>query len=332
MPLRLLLALTSTLCLAGTACSAASPTEAVLPAPFTVTASPEGVSPEVLRLVALGDAGEGNASQRLNAEAIAATCAAKADALGPGCHLAVYLGDNVYPDGVASPEDPQWQAKFSAPMAAVDLPFYAVLGNHDYGERGFDEERALAQVGWTGDPRWQLPARSYLLDAGPARLVALDTNPVLLEPLWGESPQRRVVDAALEGAPEGAWRVVLGHHPWRSDGRHGNAGEYEGSGWIPVASGGSMRDFLETHLCGRADLYLAGHDHNLQWQTHCGVDLVVSGSGSKVVPLVGRGNSPRFASDELEGFAWLELRADGTGTLEFWDRTGALLHSGVLRR
>ena len=50
----------------------------------------------------------------------------------PGFGFVVLLGDNFYEDGVASVDDPQWQTKFEDPYANIDLPFYAVLGNHDH--------------------------------------------------------------------------------------------------------------------------------------------------------------------------------------------------------
>ena len=50
------------------------------------------------------------------------------------------LGDNIYDSGVTSVTDPQWQTKFEIPYMGVNLPFYVVLGNHDYGGNGAGTE------------------------------------------------------------------------------------------------------------------------------------------------------------------------------------------------
>jgi len=284
---------------------------------------PPGIG-DRLRLIAVGDIGEGNGSQRRNAEAMATVCRDKADHHGLGCHMLLTLGDNLYPEGAPSPDSPIWDTNLWSPWAPVvelGLPVYATLGNHDYGERGFSVERASHQLAHS-HPLWNLPARHYALTAGPVRLVALDTNPILLEPLWGDSPQRAWVDEALSQG-DAPWKLAFGHHPYRSNGQHGNAGAYEGKEWLPIVSGDSVADFMEAHLCGRADLVLSGHDHNRQWLAPtCGTRFAVSGAASKTTPLVDRGAPSEWADDALEGFIWLELRADGTGLAEFWDRSG----------
>ncbi len=277
-----------------------------------------------VRFVALGDGGVGNDTQRRVADAITRVCAAKADAAGAGCDLVLYLGDNVYPEGVTSPDDPQLDEKFEQPYAALDLPFWVVLGNHDYGARSWDRDRAAAQVAYSDrSDRWHMPDRYYTFAAGPARFVGLDTNAVMFEPVWGDDGQGAWLDAVLGGATE-PWRVAFGHHPLRSNGRHGDAGRYEGHDWLPIASGASVAAFFDDHLCGRVDLYLSGHDHNRQWlEPACGIELVVSGAAAKTTALVGRGAPTRFEEDTRAGFAWIELRGDAL-TGEFYDQDGRL--------
>ena len=61
-----------------------------------------------LRFVALGDGGEGNATQYKVGEAIKKWCQAQSDD-APGCDFALYLGDNFYDDGVESVDDPHFK-------------------------------------------------------------------------------------------------------------------------------------------------------------------------------------------------------------------------------
>ena len=84
----------------------------------------------MLRFAALGDTGKGNTGQQNMANALAAKC------LADGCDFVQLLGDNFYDSGVSSPTDSLFNTYFEVPYAAVTAPFWAVLGNHDYGGGG----------------------------------------------------------------------------------------------------------------------------------------------------------------------------------------------------
>ena len=64
---------------------------------------------------------------------------------------AIYFitGDNVYPCGVKSANDPKWSVV--RPLSALGVPLYPVLGNHDYCGN------PDAQIG-APLPNWNLPA------------------------------------------------------------------------------------------------------------------------------------------------------------------------------
>lgn len=297
-------------------------------------AQPVAQDPTPVRFAALGDAGKGNADQARNAEALAAVCARQ------GCDLVLLLGDNVYPDGVTSLHDPRWQTAFEQPFAPVDAPFYPVLGNHDLGPGGLEAWRGDVQVAWSADhPRWRLPARYHRHRRGAVDFLALDTPAFMLAGLGNPlidtfaeraRAQERWIDEST--ASPASWRIAYGHHPLRSNGRHGDAGAYEGVPGLPLVSGGGVREALTEHLCGRVDLYLSGHDHNQQWLTEpcAGTELIVSGAGSSTSPL--RGDHPvRFQDDRLEGFVWIEL-VGPVMRVQFWNRDGELLHEGAIRR
>jgi tartrate-resistant acid phosphatase type 5 len=233
-----------------------------------------------------------------------------------GCDLLVLLGDNLYPKGMESASDPRIDAVVSEMYAGVGVPIYLVLGNHDYGT-GRDKQRAQWQVDWARKQRdVVLPSLAWRTDVGPARLIGLDTNAVMQ---FGGDFQQRWLHEQL--ASSGAvWNVVFGHHPYRSDGPHGNAGFYEGTQELPMLSGSPLKTLFDEELCGQADLYLSGHEHVRQLISHCGTSLVVSGAGASATRVVDRGNDPLFARASL-GMAWLELGPD-SGVIRFADANG----------
>lgn len=308
------------------------------------------VEPKEVRFVVLGDTGEGNESQKKVAEQIRIKCAAS------GCDFAMLLGDNIYDAGVESTIDAQWAEKFEIPFENVDLPFYAVLGNHDnggfltqflgdtFGGAGAEFERGDYQVAYTQVSRkWKMPGRTYDFAMGPAHFFALDTNDMV----WSygnpgaESRAQFQVDTIpgkIDDAPE-TWRIAFGHHPFVSNGTHGDAGEYEGleegitdliSG-IPglgdlsaVVTGDGVKESLDVIVCGRVDLYFAGHDHSRQWHMPSdvcpGTTFIVSGAGSKLTEL--KGDHPvRFQNVEKPGFFWVHLK-DNTIEVEAIDEDG----------
>ncbi|MEZ4294286.1 MAG: metallophosphoesterase [Polyangiaceae bacterium] len=282
-------------------------------------------APPVLRIIAMGDGGEGNDTQYKVAAAVKSLCDAKG-----GCDFALYLGDNIYNSGASDPGDSQFQTKFEAPYLDLDFRFYVALGNHDYGGNGagFEFWKAEAQVEYSAvSMKWTMPERFYFFstpaDAGPAggpvaTFFGLDTNAIM----WtGDSDQLAWLQNEIAASPAG-WKIGFGHHPYVSNGQHGNAGEYEGIPGIPVTSGKSVKDFMDDGICGKVDIYLSGHDHNRQWlKPTCGTEFIVTGTAAKTTDLVGQGTPTFFETDQKGGFLYIELTPEAfTGT--FYDEDG----------
>jgi tartrate-resistant acid phosphatase type 5 len=303
--------------LAAGACRSAAPkVQAAQAAVLRLDAGAE------VRFAAVGDTGKGNPQQRQVGEAMAQVCAAQ------GCDFVALLGDNFYPSGVSSTTDPQWETAFVQPYAHVQAPFFAVLGNHDYGGNGSGNELEKAQheVAYSQvNPKWHLPATHYRFSAGPVDFFVADTN----RSLYALDAQVRADFERWWGESTAPWRVVLGHHPLRSNGRHGNAGSYDGVTFVPLANGASVRSFLEDEVCGRADLYLCGHEHVMEWlEPTCGragsgrrTELVISGGGASPTTFPeALTNADRFRAEGL-GFLYVVIRGDTlTGT--FYDAEG----------
>lgn len=336
-----LAAAVASLLLAFAGCLADGPDGEAAPEP-----APAGAE-EGLGFVALGDMGMGNEDQARVAEAVAQVCAER------GCAFALGLGDLIYPAGPSSPDDPQFDEKFEEPYAGLDFPFWNVLGNHDNGQ---DPAGVTAPAGGIGlwasagdhevaytyrtdraSEKWTMPARHYTFDAGPAHFVALDTNTLVFYGVATsaelaarfQEQEAWLAQAVTEGA--GPWRIAFGHHPYVSNGPHGDAGEYDGVP-VPGYDGGHLKEVFEERLCDQVDLYLAGHDHNLQWLEpvpSCGrTQFIVSGGGgASTYDLPGDG-AARFQAESL-GFWWLRLTEDSLRAVAF-DDEGTVLYDATV--
>jgi hypothetical protein len=229
------------------------------------------------------------------------------------------MGDNFYDGGVDGIDDSQFQSKFEQPYANLSLPFYVVLGNHDYGKTSTEFWRTDAQVEYTQhSSKWKMPAKHYAFTAEHATFFGLDTNSLM----WGLADEQENWLSSAVTASGPTWRIAFGHHPYLSNGQHGNAGEYEGIPYIPVVSGEDVEDFMEDFVCGKVDLYLSGHDHNRQWlKPQCGTEFIVSGAAAKSTDLKGRDSATFWEDDTTQGFLWVEL-ADKQMTGVFYDKNG----------
>ena len=278
-----------------------------------------------LRFVAMGDTGKGNQGQKDVAKAIAAKC------LASGCDFVQLLGDNIYDSGVSSVDDAQWQSKFEVPYKDISQPFYAVLGNHDYGAGGAGWEfgKGPIEVAYTAKSmKWKMPASHYKRTVGNVDMYGLDTNLMMF---GVEIPKQKANLAGWLAASMATWKIAFGHHPVLSNGPHGNAGNYDGLWWVPIAGGQGVKEFFDSSVCGKVDLYLSGHDHSRQWLTNgCkGTELLVSGAGASGTDLPGR-NATRFQSKEL-GFLYVTI-SGRTLTAEFIDVAGKVEYTRTLNK
>ena len=92
----------------------------------------------------------------------------------------ISVGDNFYPDGIASIDDPFLKSSYEDIYYGSNLfcPWYVVLGNHGYSGN------VQAQIDYTHkSQRWKMPAHYYEVektledDQTKAKFIFLDTNP-----------------------------------------------------------------------------------------------------------------------------------------------------------
>jgi hypothetical protein len=256
------------------------------------------------------------------AAAIAAKCARE------GCDFAMLLGDNVYENGISSPDDPAIVERFEKVFEPVNLPFYAALGNHDYGHDGLgtDFVKGMNQVLYTSRSRkWRMPDSFYAVSFGLLDIFALDTNMANFERADEQSAKMK----GLMQKSRARWKIAFGHHPYISNGLHGNAGRYNGLTHPASFSGINVKNFVDSVVCGHASVYFAGHDHSLQWvkETCNGTELVVSGAGAETTALPGT-NPTHFQSVEL-GFVYGAATEDAL-TLEMLNDRGQTMFTRTI--
>ena len=282
-----------------------------------------------LRFVVLGDGGTGDDAQKKVAAAMAKVCAER------GCKFALYMGDNIYEKGVANEDDALFQTNFEDPYAELDFPFHVALGNHDYGGEFLGnggtnlpgtvkDEKAQAQVAYTmKSDKWSLPSSYYTFREGDVQFFVLDTNSVVTDLFRKLSEQQAWLDAEMAKS-DARWKVVYGHHPYLSNGQHGNAGEYIGKVGFELQNGDKLKSLVEASVCGKAQLYFSGHDHDREWlEPACGTQFIVSGAAAKLDALPGRGSASRWSDGTKRGFLWVEIAGDlMTGV--FYDEDAAI--------
>lgn len=229
--------------------------------PFRIPAIEPGVAYE--RFIVIGDTGTGLPGQHKLAGAMALR--AKAD----GLDFWLTTGDNIYPNGVKSADDPQWKTKFADVYAdsSLRVPIYATLGNHDY------RSNPQAQIEYgKRNKNWNMPAFHYtftrtMSDGTKVQFFAIDTTPIV-----EEHADAKVQVAWLDkelAKSDARWKIVFGHHPL-----YGH-NPWRGHNEILIAK---LEPLFVKH---KVDVYFAGHDHALEMLKPVkGVNHVISGAGA----------------------------------------------------
>jgi tartrate-resistant acid phosphatase type 5 len=243
----------------------------------------------------------------------------------------VSTGDNFYPNGVASPEDPAWATSFENVYTdhALMCDWYAVLGNHDY--RG----NAQAQIDYgKRSRRWRMSARYYSIErvinrktGEKALFVFIDTAP--FDPqLYDErhtdiskqdtAQQKKWLETTLANSTA-KWKIVVGHHPLYTTGmRLGKTQDII-----------NAFDYIFEKY--KVDMYFAGHEHDLQHQKpqNKTVNHFVSGAGSEIRPVTK--TEMTVFSKSAHGFMTVTLLPT-QATIQVIDEKGNILHKTIIKK
>jgi hypothetical protein len=254
--------------------------------------------------ITLGDWGGANISDDVsdNVYAVAKAMIDKANGEENYPSFLVNTGDNFYWCGITSTTDPQIDIDFVEPYKDLNLDFFTVLGNHEYGYNVQAQlDYAKNNLKWNIDDRYY--TKRILMDSTLnvyASFIFLDTSPCVADyrkndpsawdPCSTQYPtcSPGATDDDFEGpcqfheniltqncttqfewfkdvllaVPEDDWLIVVGHHPIDEIDVHDFTTELQNHGF---------------------SIYLNGHAHTL---THYKIDnsgvYVTSGAGSLV--------------------------------------------------
>jgi hypothetical protein len=229
----------------------------------------------------------------------------------------ISCGDNFYPSGVVSENDPLFHYSFESIYTAHSLQcdWYAVLGNHDW-HTDVDAQVKYSKV----SRRWNMPARYYakelslnkdkdkeIKSANPDKskdkvlLVMIDSDPFLHESR-ADIAQKQLAwlnETLAKASPDVKWKIVVGHHPIYTVGPRIN-------NYDTITMRNALAKTFEDH---KVDVYLSGHEHSLQ---HLKQDAYthqfISGAGSELTHVTPGIAYSRFEASE-HGFMYFSIDA-----------------------
>ncbi|MDO5616540.1 MAG: metallophosphoesterase [Cruoricaptor ignavus] len=209
-----------------------------------------------------------------------------------GADIVVSVGDNFYPDGVMSTQDPQWKYSFEDIYPQYDLnkPWLVALGNHDY-YGNYEAQIEYSKI----SRRWVMPStyfsKTYKMKDGKSEILFLiiDTNPFVskysnYKGMISENVKKQDTAAQLawlenqlkNKSENVKWVFVVGHHPLYSGGVRKTAEETEDI----------KKVFEPIFQKYKVDAYFCGHEHDLQIIQPKGIFTTqyLSGAGSAIRP------------------------------------------------
>lgn len=243
--------------------------------------------PGAMNFIAMGDWGRNGADHQKQVAMQMGVTAKDVKA-----QFMISTGDNFYPSGVISAQDPSFKYSYEDIYTDFSLQWdwYLVLGNHDY------KSNPDAQVEYSKiSRRWKMPARYFAkkiaINGDPENKVLLafiDTNPLIPEFYKNEeygpnvkgqdtTAQKRWLAKTLDDKdPSVKWKIVVGHHPMFTGGSRTDA-------YDTKAIRNSLKPVLDRY---GVDVYLTGHEHSLQYiKPEGNTHHFISGSASEKTPV-----------------------------------------------
>jgi tartrate-resistant acid phosphatase type 5 len=253
-----------------------------------------------LNFIAIGDWGRNGEDHQIDV-------AAK---MGEWAHnnpndFVISVGDNFYPLGVISENDPQFHYSFENIYTAHSLQcdWFVVLGNHDYGTDP-DAQIRYSKI----SRRWNMPARYYKKEVdlgdnkGKVLFVMIDTDPMLFpeKKEYVDQELAWINDTFANAPADVKWKIVVGHHPCYTVGPRI-------TNYDTITVRNVIADMLEKH---KVDIYLSGHDHSLQHLKPEGfTHQFISGAGSELTPVHTGISYAKFQASD-NGFMYFSINAN----------------------
>ena len=195
----------------------------------------------------IGDTGKGGRNQEVVAKQL----------FKENCDQIRHLGDVIYNNGINNINDIDFKDKFIKPYKEIidsKTPFFISVGNHDYKKNPsiwLDIANKYESI--------KFPSHYYADIYKDICFFTFDTNNLQSEQKKWFDKVNRFNDCKV--------KIATGHHPLYSSGMHGDAGVIN-------------QLFLRSTIKGKVDVYLAGHDHNLEdYGVVDGTRFIISGSG-----------------------------------------------------
>jgi hypothetical protein len=195
--------------------------------------------------IAYGDWGEGTAFQQELAKQL------NTFYMHDPFPMVLLLGDNIYENGDIKKYAKTYFEEPYAPLLKAGVKFRAALGNHDVKDAHMADQIAY----------FKMPGEYYKFSQGPVDFFIINTMNFAIQ---RQQQQWLAKTLAESKAP---WKIVAGHHPMYSSGRHGS------TSWV--------KEKLEPMMIrNHVDLYLSGHDHDYErFKPIHGVHYIVAGGG-----------------------------------------------------
>ena len=226
----------------------------------------------LLRFAAIADNGFGSPDQMAVAKSMWETYQQKPYS------FVLMAGDNIYSYGEIKLAKAYFEEPY-APLLKENVKFYAVLGNHDI----IKTQNGLDQINYKP---FNMSDRYYSfkkgdVNEGTVEFFAIDTNK---NAEWDIELEWLDQQLAKSTAP---WKIVYGHHPLYSSGRHGSDPELAAK----------LAPIFAKH---KVPLYLCGHDHGYErFNSINGTIYIVNGGGGAPLYKFGKSAQTAFVSSQF---------------------------------
>lgn len=249
----------------------------------------------------------------------------------------VNVGDNFYPKGVASTQDPHWKYSLEEIYKDFSLQkeWYSILGNHDYmGDP--DAQVAYSKI----SRRWIMPGRYFAKTLGlrdgsgkKMKFTFIDTNPLIPEFYTNTEygPNVKTQDTTAQKAwikeqitqldPQVGWNIVVGHHPMYT----GSIARREGYDTRRI-----RHSLKQLFIDSKVDAYLSGHDHSLQHiKPAGGIHHLISGSASEATQV----DALEYSQFAAKAYGFLLFSVTSTEmVVHAIDHTGQVLYRTQIKK